>query len=328
MKKDFKILNYIKLTILVVFVIIGAGYVSASFSEPTCPPTGCNTNPPITIGSNNDTKSGRLVVGTADMSLLSQYVFTAQNGLSYIRGLVTGGLTLIDGTERDGYILKAVDNSGLATWSAVPSTLEKTPIYIDDFNFYVKRNSGGVKTLIIPSVYQYCAISQLGPDFANSDREPSLCSVNQNGDKTWTLAGQRADDPGFWCNVRCFAVSKPIVVEPIVNPTTPNTQEYYCLTKDVYVSGNSQWNGLHFGCSSVKSFDAEFAPLTSFYSKEENSSSGTKAQYSVQLANFYKTTRENEFADQTCGNGQWSLVANGSKTLIDDKAPDTGFKCN
>ncbi len=210
MKIDSIIIQNIKAILLGILVVIGGSYAFAGYSAPVCTPTGCNTDAPINIGQGPQAKMGRLIVGTFDMTPLSQYVFSVKNALAYIQSLATNNITLLDGTQADGFVLTAVDDTGLATWRALSSSTPPSKIYVDDFRLYVKRNAGSV-SVSIPANYQYCAISQLGPDYANSDKPQSECSVSRNTDRTWTLKGQRGDDPGFWCNARCFSIeTKPV----------------------------------------------------------------------------------------------------------------------
>lgn len=323
MKKD-SIIKNIKALILGLIVVLGTGYVFASFSDPTCLPTGCNTPPPVTVGGSADVKEGRLAIGTSDLSSLSSYYFSAQNGLSYIQALVTNGFSLIDGSESDGYVLTAVDDTGLATWTNYASSLPSSKMYVDDFNLYVKRNAGTVSATI-SSDYQYCAISQMGPDYANSDNTPSECSVNKNGNGTWTLKGQRADDPGFWCNVRCFSMDKVPTIAPVVNPTVPvATIQYYCLKTDIVNNtGNSQYDGVNFGCSTAQSFDPTTVPLFEMFTKNDAISGGYGQDFASAYADFYRNTRRS-FADQTCGAGNWTINPVGAN----ENLYATGFKCN
>ncbi len=115
MKINSIIIQNIKAILLGIFVVIGSSYVFAGYSAPGCAPTGCNSDAPINIGQGPQYKTGRLVVGTFDMSSLSQYIFSVKNALSYIQSLATNNLTLIDGTQADGLVLTSVDDTGLST---------------------------------------------------------------------------------------------------------------------------------------------------------------------------------------------------------------------
>ncbi len=206
MKINSNTIRNIKAVLLGVLIVLGTNY-ALGYNAPGCTPTGCNADAPINAISTSQAKLGRLIIGTFDTSTLSQYVFSVKNALTYIQSLATNSLLLADGTQADGFVLTASDDSGLATWASLSSSLPPTKMYVDDFRLYVKRNAGEV-SVSIPQNYQYCAISQMGPDFANSDKVQSECSVNRNNDRSWTLKGQRGDDPGFWCNVRCFSIEK------------------------------------------------------------------------------------------------------------------------
>jgi hypothetical protein len=162
----------------------------------------------------------------------------------------------------------------------------------------------------------------MGPDFANSNNVQSECSVNRNNDRSWTLKGQRGDDPGFWCNARCFSIdTKPVANVP-VNPVVITPKLYYCNHVYVPNPGNSQWDTTHFGCSTIQNFDPRLAPYTDFYTRNDSVSSGS-GNYSVDVADFEMNTRRT-FADQACGNGNWAINPVGAN----ERLADTGFKCN
>lgn len=321
MTKSSLILNNIKAVILGLVVFMGASYVMAVYSVPTCEPTGCNTDAPIDSTSVSQAKSGRLIVGTFDTAPLTQYVFAVKNALAYVQALATNSITLIDGTEADGLVLTSSDDTGLATWRVASSSVTATMMYVDDFRLYVKRSAGSV-SVSIPSTYQYCAISQLGPDFANSDKSKSTCSVNQNTNKSWTLLGERGDDPGFWCNARCFSVdSKPVAVTPVVNPVVV-AKQYYCNQVYVPNPGNSQWDSTYFGCATIQNFDPRNVQYNDVYTRNDSTSTGT-GNYSADVANFQINVRRT-FADTACGNGNWTITPVGANQSL----ASTGFKCN
>ncbi len=310
MKINSIIINNIKAILLGILVVVGSGYVIADYSAPGCSPTGCNTDAPINVGQGPQAKVGRLIIGTFDTSSLSQYVFSVKNALSYIQSLGTNNLTLIDGTQADGLVLTAVDDTGLATWRSLSSSTPPTKMYVDDFRLYVKRNAGTVST-IIPSSYQYCAISQLGPDYANSNNIQSECSVNINTDKTWTLKGQRGDDPGFWCNIRCLSVdTKPIVVNPVSNPVVSTPKQYYCLSQYSQNPGNSQFDSVVFGCSTTQNFDPRLAPYNEVYTRNDTVVTGT-SDFTPNIGSYITASRRS-FADQACGSGNWTITPSGA----------------
>ena len=195
----------LKAIILGLIITLGINYTFAgSYTSPKCAPTGCNTDIPINITNIAQSKTGSLSIGTNN-PIAPGYKFSAVGGLSYLQGLVTTGIT-ITGNEGEGKVLKYSASTGLASWqylnTGIPSDSTMT---VKDFSISIPRE--GEASTIIPNTYQYCAISQLGPDFANSDKSASVCSVNRNTDATWSLYGKRLNDPGFLCNARCFSLS-------------------------------------------------------------------------------------------------------------------------
>ncbi len=328
MTKSSLILNNLRAIILGLVVFMGASYVMAVYSVPTCEPTGCNTDAPIDSTSVSQAKSGRLIVGTFDTAPLTQYVFAVKNALAYVQALATNSITLIDGTEADGLVLTSSDDTGLATWRVASSSVTATMMYVDDFRLYVKRSAGSV-SVSIPSTYQYCAISQLGPDFANSDKSKSTCSVNQNTNKSWTLLGERGDDPGFWCNARCFSVdSKPVAVTPVNNPVISAPKTYYCGHKH-FSAANSEvllsnpgYTNTTFGCSTVQSFDPVNAEYKDRYDYVDAALDDIVVRTSTIAA--YEVNTRRTFADQACGVGNWTINPVGANESL----ASTGFKCN
>lgn len=315
----------LKALILSLIILFGAGYAIADYTEPGCTPTVCNTDAPIDITTTSQAKLGRLAIGTNDISTLSQYVMSVANGLGYVQGVVTPKFALYDGSETNGYALSAVDNTGLAKWKSLATTGTGAKMYVDDFNLYVKREAGTV-SVKIPSSYQYCAIYQLGPDFANADQKVTSCSVNQNTDKSWTLQGERADDPEFWCNARCFAMDKAPDA-PVVT-AKPILKQYYCLKKykgltlqerirRAITDNTTVW----FGCSLNSGF---FDPEFSIYSIDATQTTTYGGAITDDyLKDVYKTYRE-IFANEACGSsGNWKLTPEGADPTI----PNTGFAC-
>ena len=171
-------------------------------SYPTCYPPGCNTDAPINVGSISQAKPAPFAVGTSALNAQG-YIFSAINGFSYVKNIITKILVINDGTQANNRILTS-DANGLASWKDAPSSIPTTPMTVGDFNLLVGRNKSVSGT--IPSTYQYCALSKIGPDFANSNNSGSICAVNRNVDGTWTLSGTRGDDPDFYCNARCFGM--------------------------------------------------------------------------------------------------------------------------
>lgn len=322
MKINPLLINNIKASILGLIVFVGMGYVFAGYTIPTCAPTGCNSDAPIDSTSVAQAKSGRLIVGTFDTTTLSQYVFSVKNALAYIQALATNSITLIDGTEADGLVLTAADDTGLATWRTLTSSVPPTKMYVDDFRLYVKRNAGTV-SVGIPSTYQYCSISQLGPDFANSNNVQSECSVNQNNNKSWTLKGQRGDDPGFWCNARCFSVeTKPVAEVPVSNPVITAPKQYYCLSQYSQNLGNSQFDSVIFGCSTTQNFDPSLSIYNEIYTRNDTVVTGS-SDFTANIGSYITNSRR-AFADQACGSGNWTITPSGAN----ENLSSTDFKCN
>ncbi len=195
------ILNNIKGIILGLIIISGASYVLGAWNDPSCTPgsAGCYVEEPVNSGFLSQSKSGGLSVGTTTLPQ-GGYVFYS-NDLSNFSKLVSSSFTLVDGTQANNRILTS-DANGIASWKDLPGGILPSTINTANFSILVKRNSTQYQN--IPYVYQYCAISQLGADFANSDNSGSSCAVNRNVDGTWTLSGTRGDDPDFYCNARCF----------------------------------------------------------------------------------------------------------------------------
>jgi hypothetical protein len=323
MKKDSILLKYLGISIITGLVVIG-GYVSANYSDPEDIPTKSNTDEPIDISSKAQFKQGRLVIGTSDLSSLLGYVFSSLSGLSYIQRVVTDTLTLKDDSESDGYILTAVDDGGLATWKPEPASSEvaSSKMYVHDFKMYVRRNAGTV-TVPIPSDFDYCAISQMGPDFANSGSErdgKSTCAVNQvspPSSKKWTMTGERGNDPSFWCNARCFSLNKPIVVEEEEIATVPSVR-YYCLREDLTFPGRHEYDGDYFGCSTLSDFDIPGTLSNTMYSEYINfDDSGPIDRWVI--------NSRNEFINVACeGRGATLDLARGDP---DGRFFATGFTC-
>jgi hypothetical protein len=212
----------LKAIILGLIITLGASYVIAAWNEPTCSAPGCNTPSFVTASSTPQYKSGALSIGTTVLPT-ADYVLSVLGGNSFFDGLVISGLTIADGTQGNGKVYTYNGATQKGEWRNPPNTTGSTMTQ-QEFSINVLRNT--TQSTIIPSTYQYCAISQMGPDFANSDNgdtTASVCSVNRNGNGTWTLYGKRLDDPDFICKARCFSISSTTAVYSITNFVPPPT---------------------------------------------------------------------------------------------------------
>lgn len=210
-------IKHLKAIILGFIITFGASYVFgsvsaiASWSEPcsfTTQPN-CNTDLPVNVSATSQAKLGTLNIGST-ASIAPGYVFSVINGTSLLQSLVTTGLTIADGNQAEGKVLKYNSTTKKGYWADLSNSVASTNMTLKDFTITVSRNS--TQSSVIPSTYQYCAISQMGPDFVNSDQGSSVCSVNHNNDGTWTLYGNRLDDPDFICKARCFSVDAKTAV--------------------------------------------------------------------------------------------------------------------
>jgi len=215
--------NYKSIKIIIIGIIFtfGMSFVMAEWSDPTCAPPGCNKKVPLNSTSFSQAKIGALVVGDptpAPTPNTNGYIFSAVGGTSYFEGIKTDKLVFVDNnSQRTGKYLVSNAN-GVASWREIGKNIATNSFTVSAFSINVPRSKAfaplGVSQ-IIPKTYQYCAISQLGPDFANSDNQFSVCSVNQNTDGTWTLFGNRGDDPDFICKAQCFySAEVPLVIRP------------------------------------------------------------------------------------------------------------------
>ena len=130
------------------------------------------------------------------------------NGPGYFTGLTVSGSIVVNSlfvnsTDKDkaGYVLTN-DGTGKAEWKAKGSS-SITLSEVTPFDLAVPRN-GGEKSLTTPSSYLFCALTKLGPDFANSDKPGSYCKVEKLTDGKWKLSGYRGDDPDNICGMTCF----------------------------------------------------------------------------------------------------------------------------
>ncbi len=204
------IIKNIKAIILGLLFVVCINLAVAAWSDPQCPPPNCNIDAPINSSPLSQARQGSLLLGNSTLPN-SGFNFSAIGGPSFIEGVVANQLTFADSnTSRANKILTS-NSKGVAKWVTQGSSMATTSFITNSFSINVLRNTS--QTLSIPATYQYCAISHLGPDFANSDRQDSECSVNRNGNGTWTLYGKRLDDPDFICKAQCFySTDIPLVI--------------------------------------------------------------------------------------------------------------------
>jgi hypothetical protein len=212
MNKNIQLIrNNIKAIILGFIVLFGMSYALADWTTPKCLPPTCNIDYPVNATSFSQAKIGGLSLGKDTPPRLG-YIFMAENGSSKFSDIVTRNFTYVDGsTSRAGKVLTS-DANGLASWRTLEKNLTSDSFIVTPFSLNVPRNtyrdtSGSGLSLPIDSTYQFCALSQVGPDYGDSNNASSTCSVIQNSDKTWTLHGDRADDPDMICKAQCFKSS-------------------------------------------------------------------------------------------------------------------------
>ncbi len=203
----------IKFIILGLIITAGISYTFAGdFNYPCISGApNCNTDLPVNSSTTPQAKTGPLSVGTGSLPATG-FIFNVPSGTSYFDGLATVGLQIKAGAG-NGKVLKYNSGTGVAGWGDLTYINSVTSsMRIEDFILNVPRNSDSTNgvSLVIPSTYQYCSITQLGPDFSNSnggdESRSSVCSVNRNTDGTWKLYGSRPNDPDFVCKASCFTL--------------------------------------------------------------------------------------------------------------------------
>lgn len=212
----------LKAIILGLIITFGASYVIAAWNEPGCAAPGCNVADLVTASTTAQYKTGPLSIGTSVIPT-ADYTLSIPGGNSFFDGLVVSGLTITDGTQGNGKIYTFNGNTQRGEWRT-PASSSGSTMTQQEFEINVLRNT--TQSTVIPATYQYCAISQMGPDFANSDNgdtTASVCSVNRNGNGTWTLYGKRLDDPDFICRARCFSINNTSASYNITNYVPPPT---------------------------------------------------------------------------------------------------------
>jgi hypothetical protein len=211
---DNSTIKNIKAIIFGLISVIGINFAVAAWSDPQCTPPNCNLDAPLNASSLSQARTGPLMLGDSNLPN-SGFNFSAKGGPAFLEGVITNQLTFADSnTSRANKVLTS-NSKGVASWSSQSSSMATSSFITNPFSVNVLRNTS--QTISIPSTYQYCAISQMGPDFANSDNgdtTASVCSVNRNGNGTWTLYGKRLDDPDFICKAQCFySTAISVVIE-------------------------------------------------------------------------------------------------------------------
>ncbi len=219
----------LKAIILGLIITFGASYVLAAWNEPSCVAPGCNITSLITASTTPQYKIGPLSIGTSVLPI-ADYIMSVPGGDSLFDGLVISGLSITDGNQANGKIYTFNGATQRGEWRS-PSSTSGSTMTQQEYTINVLRNT--VQSVSIPSTYQYCAISQIGPDFVNSDNgdtTASVCSVNRNGNGTWTLYGKRLDDPDFICKARCFSITNTSASYSITNFVPPPTSNSGLIT--------------------------------------------------------------------------------------------------
>lgn len=198
-------------------LFLGAFVLSAlavDWTPPTALPPANNTLAPINVGASSQFKAGSLAVGKASVPTTGYNLEVSGNGL--LGGLlVSGDARIIGKTVTDrlqigstdiskaGYVLTNKDGTGEAEWEPVGGDGDIALSEVAFFDIKVPRN-GGVISLDTPRAFSFCAMSKLGPDFANSDRPKSFCKIERLNDGKWRISGEREDDPDNICGMVCF----------------------------------------------------------------------------------------------------------------------------
>ncbi|MDR3558572.1 MAG: hypothetical protein P4L61_03505 [Candidatus Pacebacteria bacterium] len=114
-----KILSSIAIGAGAIVIGLGFQYVLADWTAaPSSPPSG-NTPAPINVGTAGQAKNGGLTLGSATPLTTSSSSLDVENG-SFIKGILTQGFALVNGTQGNGKVLES-DANGLTTWVATSS---------------------------------------------------------------------------------------------------------------------------------------------------------------------------------------------------------------
>lgn len=188
--------------------VLAESYV---WTPASCEAPNCNVAAPINVSDAVQVKQGALVLGGSSFS--NGYALDV-NGPGYFTGLTVAGTMvvnglIVNGTDKDksGYVLTN-DGTGKAEWKPKGSA-SLTLTDVKSFQLLIPRdpsnNTSNVRSFTTTdSTYLFCALSQMGPDYANSDNVGSFCKVEKLNDGKWKLSGYRPDDPDTICSMTCF----------------------------------------------------------------------------------------------------------------------------
>lgn len=115
-------IRHLKTLIVIIFATFGVVYVQAVWTEPTAPPPGDNTPPPVNVGNTNQTKSGGLGVGN----------FVA-NGNAQVTGFVqigetNAGCTVdVEGAQRYNKTTKVMEFCNGTEWCNIDGGCNPAP---------------------------------------------------------------------------------------------------------------------------------------------------------------------------------------------------------
>lgn len=189
--------------------------MAADWTPAGCAAPGCNTEAPINVGSNQQTKSGALTIGGASQNADGSSFFV--NGLIKTVGLFVEGMATVDslnvasslkvtstGFATANSVLTNV-GGGVAEWK-VPAAGGLTLSEVTAFPLSVVRN-GGLQTYTTATPYLFCALTRIESELGRVDAgaiSSGFCKVTKNADGKWKLSGYLADDPDFTCEMTCF----------------------------------------------------------------------------------------------------------------------------
>ena len=129
----YKIIDLARLALFTALLVFGVGYALADWTMPTFPPPAGDGSPnapaPINVGSNAQTRTGPLTIAN-NLWVTDANLFV--NGVDGGVGIgttvptasldVAGQVRIRGGNPISGKVLVSADDSGLATWVAIPGT--------------------------------------------------------------------------------------------------------------------------------------------------------------------------------------------------------------